>query len=509
MKRTVMSLLLFPLCAGCATGAAAQVPAKPPAAGLPEVLRVPRPKGGEWYGLYVLGKKAGYAFSELQLSESQGKRVIIERNDVTLKASIGGAVTERTIHETRTYEPRDGGRLIFFTVQKTGDGGEETLEGTVRPDGIALRRVRAGHPDEMRELPATREVVEDGDAPRLVASTRQTRVGSTLDLEDTLKDKKTTTTLEGESTVVIAGVSVKVVRMRTLEEPDQLAIVTTLARDGRVLEIKYGDVLTAKAEGELDAKQLDKVDLFSLTRVPLAEKLAPSVRTKAPAELTWSIAGLPRSFWNDTPRQQFAAAADGSAQVTIRTRLPVAKAKRPVQAAEDKDVAKALESSLSVESDAPAIVETARRVVGEETDTWKAAQKLNMFVFQTVEKAYGASSDRATDVLKTKKGDCTEHSLLLTALARAVNIPARRVDGLVYMEASDAQPALYWHEWVEVFVGEWVAIDPTFGQTVADPTHIAFGNEGRTDTAGLIGQLKIGLVKASGGTAAAPAPKSR
>jgi hypothetical protein len=512
MKRTVLALLLVPLCAACASGAAAQVPAAPPAlppaAALPAVLRVPRPKGGEWYGLYVLGKKAGYAFSELRLSEHQGQKAIALRNEVTLKASIGGAATERTIRETRVYEPKDFGRLLAFTVQKSGDGGEETLEGTVRPDGIALRRVRAGQPDEARALPATREVVEDGDAPRLVALTRKAREGSTLDLEDTLKDKKTTTTLEGEATVVIAGVSVKVVRTRTLEEPDQLAVMTTLARDGRVLEIKYGEVLTAKAEGELDAKQLDKVDLFSLTRVPLDRKVAASVRNKVPAEMTWSITGLPKSFWNDTPRQQFAAAPDGSAQVTVRSRLPGTKAKRPVQAAEDKDVAKALESSLSVESDAPAIVETARRVVGDETDAGKAAQKLNVFVFKTVEKAYGASSDRATDVLKVKKGDCTEHSLLLTALARAVNIPARRVDGLVYMEASDGQPALYWHEWVEVFVGEWVAVDPTFGQAVADPTHIAFGNEGRTDTAGLIGQLKIGLVKASGGTAA-PAGKSK
>ena len=33
-------------------------------------------------------------------------------------------------------------------------------------------------------------------------------------------------------------------------------------------------------------------------------------------------------------------------------------------------------------------------------------------------KDYGSSSDRATDVLKTMKGDCTEHALLATALLR-------------------------------------------------------------------------------------------
>jgi transglutaminase-like putative cysteine protease len=496
MKRTLsalLPLLLIPLRVAAAqpqpTPAAAQAPAE-----LPAVLRAKRPTGGEWYGLYILGKKAGFAFSELRAGEWNGQKVIIERSDVTLRAAIEGKPMERSIREERYYEPKDGGRLLGFRVVKSGDGGEETLIGAVRPDGISLTRVRPGIPDEKRELPATREVVEDSDAPRMVTLSRKTREGALLDLEDTLKDKKTTTTLEGEGTYLVAGVTVPVLRTRTLEEPEQLAVITTLAADGRALEIKYGDVMTAKAEGELDAKQLDKVDLFSLTRVVLPSKVPSSVRNP-PAKLTWSIGGLPKAFWVETARQHYEAASDGTVRLTIKSRLPSAKAKRPVTAGNDPDLAKALEPTLAVESDAPAIRETAQRVVGGEADAWKAAKKLNLFVNGYLEKVYGASSDRATDVLKARKGDCTEHSLLLTALARAVGIPARRVDGLVYMESTDKVPALYWHEWVEVFVGEWIAIDPTFGQTVADPTHIAFGNEGRTDTAGLIGQLKIGLIK--------------
>ncbi len=494
MKRTLsalLPLLLVPLQAAAAQPALA--PAHP-ADELPAVLKVKRPQGGEWFGLYILGKKAGYAFSDLRAGEHNGQKVIVERSDVTLRASIGGAPTERSMREERFYELKDGGRLVGFRVVKTGDGGEETLVGDVRPDGIALTRIRPGVPDEKRPLPLTREVVEDGDAPRVVALGRKAREGALLDLEDTLKDKKSTTTFEGEGTFVAAGVSVPVLRTRTLEEPDQLPVISTLAADGRVLEIKYGEVMTAKAEPELDAKQLDKVDLFSLTRVVLSSKVPESVR-RAPAQLTWSIGGLPKGFWLETARQHYEAAGGDAVRLTIRTRLPGAKASRPVKPGADPDVAKALEPSLAVESDAPAIRETAEREVAGEPDAWKAVQKLNAFVYGYVEKVYGASSDRATDVLKSRKGDCTEHSLLLTALARAAGIPARRVDGLVYMEGADKVPALYWHEWVEVFVGEWIAVDPTFGQVVADPTHIAFGSEGRTDTAGLIGQLKIQVVK--------------
>ena len=37
---------------------------------------------------------------------------------------------------------------------------------------------------------------------------------------------------------------------------------------------------------------------------------------------------------------------------------------------------------------------------------------------------------------------------------------------------NDAGGAFYYHQWAEVFVGGWVAVDPTFDQAVADATHI-------------------------------------
>ncbi len=89
------------------------------------------------------------------------------------------------------------------------------------------------------------------------------------------------------------------------------------------------------------------------------------------------------------------------------------------------------------------------------------------------------------------KGDCTEHSLLSVAMMRAEGIPARRIDGLVYIITEDGVPALYWHEWVEAFVGEWTQLDPTFNQPVADATHFALGEESNAEITPLIGQLKV------------------
>ena len=57
--------------------------------------------------------------------------------------------------------------------------------------------------------------------------------------------------------------------------------------------------------------------------------------------------------------------------------------------------------------------------------------------------------------------------MLFVALARAAGLPARVCAGLVFQ-----RDAFYYHFWPEVYVGEWIATDPTFGQAQADATHI-------------------------------------
>ncbi|VAX23565.1 hypothetical protein MNBD_NITROSPINAE03-160 [hydrothermal vent metagenome] len=69
----------------------------------------------------------------------------------------------------------------------------------------------------------------------------------------------------------------------------------------------------------------------------------------------------------------------------------------------------------------------------------------------------------------SKQGECQSHTNLFTAFARSVGVPARVASGLVYSEKNEG---FLYHAWPEVYVGEWVAMDPTLGQDVADATHI-------------------------------------
>ncbi|MCL5036026.1 MAG: transglutaminase-like domain-containing protein [Chloroflexi bacterium] len=142
-----------------------------------------------------------------------------------------------------------------------------------------------------------------------------------------------------------------------------------------------------------------------------------------------------------------------------------------------------------VQSMDPDIQNIAREIVGNEKDSWKAALLINDWVFRNLRKGQiNASFASAREVLRSREGDCTEHTVLFAALARASGIPVRANTGLYYNAGTFG-----YHMWPEVFVGEWVPVDPTFGQTPADPGHIILGT-GSLDDASRI-QFAIGLLR--------------
>jgi transglutaminase-like putative cysteine protease len=114
------------------------------------------------------------------------------------------------------------------------------------------------------------------------------------------------------------------------------------------------------------------------------------------------------------------------------------------------------------------IIDQARAIIGDEKDATNAAKKLVSGVYNLLEKNPTASLPSALDVLEMMKGDCNEHSILFTALARAVGIPTKIYVGLVNLDGY----AYYYHAWCAVWLGSWIAVDPTFNQFPADVGHL-------------------------------------
>ena len=453
---------------------------------LSDVLRASRPQGGEYFGLYLVDKKVGWYFTDLELL--RGGSEVRSVADFVFKAVVGNNTAERRHQEERIYEARPGGRLLSFVIKDEGDGGNQVLTGTATPKGFSVKRRRPGHAEETFTLPPVTETVEDADQLRVALLRGKEVSGTALDGTD-LGQYRTTTTPLPEERRVVNGVSILLRRATIVSEKEKVPMQAVVAADGAVVEMSYGSAMVARAEPKSVAERLDRVEIFPLTRLVLPGPPPASAR-KVPGEWTLVLSGFPDRFHRKTDRQSYQDLGDGKSEVTIRAMPPDPAKLARRGAPHPPETAEYLKSSILVESDNPAIVAKAKEIAGSETDAYAAAKKVVAWVGRSMRKDYGASADRATDVLRTLRGDCTEHSLLSIALLRALGIPARRVDGVVYVN-QDGVPALYWHEWVEAWVGTWTQLDPTFGQPVADATHLTLGEESSAEIMPLIGELKV------------------
>jgi transglutaminase-like putative cysteine protease len=472
------------------------------AAPLSDALKTARPAAGEWLGLYLLGKKVGYIYADLQLDPADANRAVA-KNIFYFKASVGGKASERTHTEVRTYESKPGGHLLSFTVAQAGDGGDQTMEGTATPKGLHVVIHRRGQPDEVKDLPPSHETVEDADQARVALLRKATVEGTILDGMD-LDEYKTTTTVEKPEKRLVKGVSMAMGHVRTLNEKEHVPTDQYLAASGATVELDFGQTMRAVGEPEATAKRLDDVEVFKLTRVVLPKALPDTVRN-IPNVVTFVLAGLPQAFLKTDYRQDFKRLPDGRVRVTVTAAPPI----HPTAVSfplKDPDGGPNLKNSLAMELDNPDIQGAAQLAVGDEKDAYRAAKRVVSWVFSHMQSDYGASSDRASDALRQLKGDCTEHSLLSVAMLRSLGIPAKRIDGLVYVVNQDGVPALLWHEWVEAYVGQWTQLDPTFDEPVTDAAHLALGEETHEDIVALIGQLKVVDVSAKPFTRTAATP---
>jgi transglutaminase-like putative cysteine protease len=101
-------------------------------------------------------------------------------------------------------------------------------------------------------------------------------------------------------------------------------------------------------------------------------------------------------------------------------------------------------------------------------------------------------------VLRTKVGDCNEHTALYVAMARSIGIPARIAVGLTYVRGISG--AFYYHAWPEVYIedgptrGMWLPVDPTLNEFPADATHLRLARGGLDKQAAILpmlGHLKM------------------
>jgi len=224
----------------------------------------------------------------------------------------------------------------------------------------------------------------------------------------------------------------------------------------------------------------EKVDLAYAVAIPVKEEIATPEKIR---ELRLKISGVDLARFNNG-RQQVLDKEEGVI-IIKKDRVPSIVSYFPPPQIEKFF----LEGELFIQVDNKEIKDMANKVAGEEKDSWEVVKRVNRWVYRNIKKQPALSIPSAVEVLKIRQGDCNEHTILFTAMARSLGVPTKVCVGLVYLNGY-----FFYHAWPEVFVGKWIAIDPTFGEEIANATHIKLaegGIESQIDIARLIGNIKI------------------
>ncbi|MCX7011781.1 MAG: transglutaminase-like domain-containing protein [Candidatus Sumerlaeota bacterium] len=231
-------------------------------------------------------------------------------------------------------------------------------------------------------------------------------------------------------------------------------------------------------------------EIFEPTTLKLSKPLAnPEKIRHAIYRLKFNQGKTPRIYEDES---QHSLGVEGD---TLRLEVTSRKPGRPFPMSEIRvppDGEAYLKPSPFVQSEDPEIVKAAWDAVGEETDAWKRAKALEKWVNGYVrEKDLGVAFASAKETMQTRQGDCTEHATLLVALCRAVGIPARAAEGLVYARSIGG---FGYHMWTQVYLDSWYNLDATRPQPDAtDATHIEYGSSALD--APLAGDLALQILK--------------
>jgi hypothetical protein len=190
----------------------------------------------------------------------------------------------------------------------------------------------------------------------------------------------------------------------------------------------------------------------------------------------------------------------------------------PVEAADARYAA----ASVVADAKDPEIVALAGRALRGVADEPAArAEALRAAVHRHLsDKNLASGFATASECVRSRAGDCTEHAVLLCALLRSQGIAARVASGLLYVaDAGEVRNSYGWHMWTQALVGgAWTDLDAVLppGGPGFDASHLLTGTSPADGSAldaelvrivDLMGDLAI-EVRSVDGKAPAPAGKA-
>jgi len=473
-----LALALLTALSGCATQYFRDAGAAPPPA---SVTLETWPHRDLWVGVVFNGEKIGFTRRTLRPAADAPGLYEIE-SEAAIRLRFLGIDKRVNLHALDRVRPDL--TLATFAYEHEIDGSPLKVSGSA--DGKQLKIIiEASGSKEQRTLPLT-EPLYPSSALSYLPVVRGLAVGrrsrfSVLEGETQKVAEAEVEVLGWESSPLFEGPAFKVVtRLLGMES------TSWISADGRpLLEIALNGVLISGLEDEASARRylveasLNKRDAmvdFSLLRA------GPLPEARAAARMEIVLEGVPAGF--ELP-------SDGG-QTCRNSRCVIDRTAPLAQG----DPARYLKPTLAAPSNLAEIASLAKTIAAGATDEDDRIARILAWMDANIAKE-AVDSFTAVDVLRERRAECQGHAYLFAALARALGIPARIVNGIVY---SPEHGGFLYHTWNEAWIAGrgWQPVDATFGQPRADATHLKL-IEGEqpgdlVPLVGLVGRIRVASV---------------
>jgi hypothetical protein len=421
--------------------------------------------GAQWKGVYYRGEKIGFMVGQT-VPTPDGFEL---QEDGQLQMALLGATTAARIHTSAQVDKAFALRSFVFSLDP--GTGAVSVKGTLVGQRLDLTvETPSGKRTESRELAAP-PALSLNLSRRLAAEGLATGQHRELAVFDpaTLRNAPMSLDVQAREIVRAAGRPVPAFKVRMqfggIVSTSWITDVGEVVREespmGLIVVKETRDRATALAvPGDVQTDMLEAAAI-----VPTGSKIDdPATVERIRVRLEGVEVGGPD--------------LDGGGQSVTGNVFEIRDSRMLPLGPPDPDAKNYLAAEPFLESDAPEVrAEAAKAVQGIE-GTRARAERLVRYVNALLEKKPTVSLPSAREVLRTKVGDCNEHTALYVAMARALGIPARIAVGLV-----DLHGAFYYHAWPEVYVeergrGAWMPVDPTLNQFPADVTHLRLARGG-------------------------------
>ena len=426
-----------------------------------------------WYSLTLMNTKIGYMHTSTEKAKYQGE--MVDRNKVDIVMNFKALGTGVTVEITRVeYTGPDAMPLHFLST--SNESGLKQVEGSI-VDGIAYVKTTLNGETTESETPVPSDTISEHIGVTSLLSQKELKIGDKRTFHifsfDLLKPVKTEIEVLGTETITYQSEEKQVYVLRqTMDMMNGITAKMWIDANGvnyrTEVPLMGLSMVTMKTDKETALGETEEVDVILKTRI-LPSGKRPTPRAKhLEAEVKLSTGNIAEVFMSN-PQQKLEVGNAHAGKLSIQIPSIVAEdcPNLPIQNIESEFLA----ASAYIQSDHPDIQTKVEEILGDEVNAWNAAEKLCRWVYTSInDKRMSGGFGSSLTTLESLSGDCTEHTVLFIALARAAGIPARICSGIVF-----AKDAFYYHFWPEVYVGRWVQMDPTLDQVVADANHIQLG----------------------------------